>query len=96
MFEFMMTDAEKKLRQEVVDFVRNDVPKELMRTMDKDEIEYPYEYVRALAAKNLLGLRFPKKWGGRGLNWSAKPAPPAFSCRWTSRSPACYRSAAMP
>jgi acyl-CoA dehydrogenase len=72
MFEFMMNDVEKKLRKEVIDFVKNEVPKEMIRQMDADEIEYPYEYVRKLGAANLLGLRFPKEWGGRGLNWSAE------------------------
>jgi hypothetical protein len=72
MFEFMMTVEEKKLRKEVIDFVKNDVPKDLLRRMDKDEVEYPYEYVRRLGELNLLGLRFPKEYGGRGLNWSAE------------------------
>lgn len=72
MFEFMMTEEEKKLRKEVIDFVKNDVPKDLLRTMDKEDIEYPYEYVRRLGELNLLGLRFPKEYGGRGLNWSAE------------------------
>ncbi len=72
MFDFMMTEEQKKLRAEVVDFVRNDVSKEMIRAMDKEEIEYPYEYVRKLGAKNLLGLRFPKEWGGRGLDWSSE------------------------
>ncbi len=72
MFEFMMTEEQKKLRAEVVDFVRNDVSKEMIRAMDKEEIEYPFEYVKSLAAKNLIGLRFPKEWGGRGLDWSSE------------------------
>lgn len=71
MFDFMMTDVEKKLRGEVIDFVKG-VPKELLRKMDREEVKYPHEYVEALAAKNLLGVRFPKEWGGRGLNWSAE------------------------
>lgn len=71
MFDFMMNDAEKKLRGEIIDFVRG-VPKELLRKMDREEVQYPHEYVESLAAKNLLGVRFPEKWGGRGLNWSAE------------------------
>ncbi|MFW9944280.1 MAG: acyl-CoA dehydrogenase family protein, partial [Candidatus Sifarchaeia archaeon] len=33
------------------------------------EKEYPYEFIRDAAKANLLGLRFPKKYGGRGLGW---------------------------
>jgi alkylation response protein AidB-like acyl-CoA dehydrogenase len=42
--------------------------------MDRDEIAYPREYVRALGERNLLGLRFPTKYGGRGLGWTAEIA----------------------
>jgi hypothetical protein len=42
--------------------------------MDKDEITYPREYVKRLGERNLLGLRFPKKWGGRDLPWTAEVA----------------------
>lgn len=71
MFEFMMTEEEKKLRLEIIDFVKS-VPKEMIRGMEKEEIQYPAEYVEELGRRNLLGLRFPKEWGGRGLNWSAE------------------------
>jgi len=71
MFEFMMTEEEKALREEIVKFVRG-VPKELLRKMDREEVKYPHEYVEELGKKNLIGLRFPKEWGGRGLNWSAE------------------------
>lgn len=74
MFDFMLNDEEKKLRQEAVDFIKKEVPNELLKAMDRDEIEYPYDYVRKLGAANLLGLRFPKEWGGRGLGWSAEVA----------------------
>lgn len=72
MFEFMLTEEEKKLRKEIISFINREVPKEMIRKMDADEIEYPFEYVRKLGDANLLGLRFPKEWGGRGLNWSAE------------------------
>jgi alkylation response protein AidB-like acyl-CoA dehydrogenase len=37
--------------------------------MDSKEKEYPYEFIKAAAKENLLGLRFPKEYGGRGLGW---------------------------
>jgi alkylation response protein AidB-like acyl-CoA dehydrogenase len=42
--------------------------------MDRDEIKWPREYVRKLGERNLLGLRFEPKWGGRGLPWTAEVA----------------------
>ena len=42
--------------------------------MDKDEIIYPREFVEKLAKRNLRGIRFPKKWGGRGMSWVADVA----------------------
>jgi len=74
MYDFMLTDVERAVRDEARDFVKNDVPPELIKSMDKDEIKYPREYVKKLGDRNLLGLRFPKKYGGRGLPWTAEVA----------------------
>ncbi len=71
-YDTMMTDQEKAIQQEVRQFVRDEVSPELLRAMDKDEIDYPREYVQKLAQHNLLGLRFDPKWGGRGLSWGAE------------------------
>jgi len=38
--------------------------------MDADRVRYPREYVEGAAQHNLLGLRFPKEFGGRGLGWT--------------------------
>lgn len=69
MFDIHLTDDERKLRDEVRVFVRDKVDPNLIIRMDGNEQEYPYDFVRALAEANLLGLRFPKKYGGRNLNW---------------------------
>jgi len=71
-YDSMMTDQEKAIQSEVREFVRQEVSPDLIRAMDKDEIEYPREYVEKLAERNLLGLRFDSKWGGRGLSWTAE------------------------
>jgi alkylation response protein AidB-like acyl-CoA dehydrogenase len=65
----LMTAEQQKLQHEARKFVREEVSPELIRAMDRDEIQYPRGYVEKLAEKNLLGLRFDPKWGGRGLNW---------------------------
>ncbi len=69
MFDVLLTDEERSLRDEVRAFVRDKVDRELLIAMDSKEKEYPYEFVKAAAKENLLGLRFPKEYGGRGLGW---------------------------
>lgn len=68
----LLTDVERKLQEEVRDFVREQVPHELVVALDRDEIEYPREFVKMLGDNNLLGLRFDPNWGGRGLPWTAE------------------------
>jgi len=68
MIEVLLTESQKKLRQEVREFVKS-VPKQLLLDMDADRVRYPKEYVMGLARKNLLGLRFSPEYGGKGLNW---------------------------
>jgi alkylation response protein AidB-like acyl-CoA dehydrogenase len=74
MFDILLTEEEKKVRDEVRAFVRDDISPELLIKMDAKEIEYPYEFIQKASKKNLLGLRFPKKYGGRGLNWVTEMA----------------------
>jgi len=72
--DVLLTEEEKALKQEVREFVKNQVPSELLKKMDKDEIRYPRDFVKSLAERNLLGLRFPKEYGGRGMGWTAELA----------------------
>jgi len=74
MFEILLTQEERKLKQEVRRFVKEKVPSSLIRAMDADEVRYPKEYIESLASENLLGLRFSKEWGGRGLHWTGEVA----------------------
>jgi alkylation response protein AidB-like acyl-CoA dehydrogenase len=68
MLEVFFTPEQRKLKQEVAEFVKS-VPRQLILDMDADKIKFPYEFVREAGKRNLLGLRFPKKYGGRGLGW---------------------------
>ena len=72
--DVLLTEEEKALKQEVRQFVKNQVPSDLLKKMDKDEIRYPRDFVKSLAERNLLGLRFPKEYGGRGMGWTAELA----------------------
>lgn len=68
MLEAMLTPQQQALRDEARAFVR-DVPRQLILDMDADRISYPRDYVRQAGQRNLLGLRFPPQYGGRGLGW---------------------------
>jgi alkylation response protein AidB-like acyl-CoA dehydrogenase len=74
MYDFMLTPDERALRDQVRKFVRDEVESEFLRRMDKDEIIYPREFVERLAHHNLRGIRFPEKYGGRGMGWVAEIA----------------------
>ena len=74
MYDFMLTNEERDLRDEVRRFVRDEVAPDFLRTLDRDEITYPRQYVENLARHNLVGVRFPKQWGGRGMSWVAEVA----------------------
>ena len=71
-YQQLMNEEERTIQQEVRKFVRDEISHDFIRALDRDEIKYPREYVEALAAHNLLGLRFDPHWGGRGLPWTAE------------------------
>ena len=68
MFDFIMTDEQKKLRDEARAFTKW-VPKEMILAMDDESLQFPHEYLKEAGKINLLGLRIPKELGGRGLGW---------------------------
>ncbi len=68
MFDFAMNEDQIRLRDETRDFTKW-VPKEMILAMDAEEIQFPREYLEECGRRNLLGIRLPKKYGGRGLGW---------------------------
>lgn len=70
MFDFLLTDETRHIREEARDLVKW-VPREMILDMDADHIKFPKEFLQEAARRNLLGCRYPKKWGGRELNWVA-------------------------
>ncbi len=70
MSDFILTKEQLQLRDETRKFVREGVSRQLILDMDAEKISYPREYIQGLATKNLIGLRFPKEYGGRSLDWS--------------------------
>ena len=67
----MLTDTERLLKEEVADFVAS-IPQELLVAMDADEVQYPQEFLQEAGRRNLLGLRFDARWGGRGRPWTTE------------------------
>ncbi len=70
MSDCLLTPVQHSLREEARIFVRQGVTRQLLLDMDAEKIHYPRHYIEKLAANHLLGLRFPAKWGGRGLDWA--------------------------
>lgn len=68
MFDFIMTEEQKILQEEVRDLV-NWVPRQLILDMDAMIAPFPRFFLEEAGKRNLLGLRFPKEYGGRGLKW---------------------------
>jgi hypothetical protein len=70
MSDFTLTPGQRSLRDQVRTFARTEVPRQWLLDMDADKIHYPRAYIHKLAARQLIGLRFPEELGGRGLDWS--------------------------
>lgn len=66
----IITSSQSQLMEETRLFVKNEIPRRLLLDMDAELVRYPHEYINNLARQNLLGIRFPKEYGGRGLDWS--------------------------
>lgn len=68
MFDFLLTKEQLELREEVRDFTRS-IDRQYLLDMDSEKIQYPKEILIEAGKRNLLGLRFPVEYGGRGLGW---------------------------
>ncbi len=68
MFDYLLTEEQITIRDEVRDLVKW-VPRQMVLDMDADTIKFPKEFLREAGRRNLLGCRYPKKWGGREMDW---------------------------
>ena len=68
MFDFLLGPDQLALRDEVRDLVRW-VPRQMILDMDADKVRFPREFLREAGRRGLLGVRYPKQWGGRDLDW---------------------------
>ncbi|HEX7504564.1 MAG TPA: acyl-CoA dehydrogenase family protein [Syntrophales bacterium] len=69
MYDFLLTEGQRRIRDEARDFVKW-VPRQMILDMDTDQIKFPKEFLQEAGRRNLLGCRYPKKWGGRGMDWA--------------------------
>jgi len=70
MFEHLFSEPIKDFRAEVRDLVKW-VPREMIIDMDQDRIQFPKEFLKEAGRRNLMGCRYPKRWGGRDMDWVA-------------------------
>ncbi len=72
MFDHLLSEKERRIRDAVRSFVIEKVSPQLVRDLDADAIRYPKDYVRQLASARLLGLRFDPRYGGGGADWATE------------------------
>jgi alkylation response protein AidB-like acyl-CoA dehydrogenase len=70
MFDHLLSKEARDLREEVRDLVKW-VPRQMILDMDADRIRFPREFLREAGRRNLMGCRYPRRWGGRGMDWAA-------------------------
>ena len=68
MFDYLLNDKQKKMQQEARNFVKS-IPRKMILDMDADAIKFPKEFLQEAGRLNLMGCRYPEKWGGRSLDW---------------------------
>ncbi len=68
MFDFLLNDVQKQLRDEVRAFVKS-IPRKMILDMDAEKIQFPKEFLQEAGRRNLMGCRYPKEWGGRDMDW---------------------------
>ena len=74
MYDFLLDGQARAIRDTVRSFAKNEVDPEYLKRMDRDEVRFPRELYEKYAKHSLLGLRFPREFGGQGMSWVAECA----------------------
>ena len=74
MFDHLLSKQALDFREEIRDLVRW-VPREMILAMDQEQITFPKEFLQEAGRRNLMGCRYPKKWGGREMATELRPVP---------------------
>ncbi len=69
MYDFLMTEAQRTIVEEARELVKW-VPRQMILDMDSDAIKFPKAFLQEAGRRNLLGCRYPVRWGGRGMDWA--------------------------
>ncbi len=67
--DFSLTEEQEMLRTSARDFLQEKCPKTLVKAMEKDERGYPPALWKEMAGLGWLGLVFPEKYEGSGMNF---------------------------
>ena len=68
MHDYLLNEDQKQLKAQAREFVKT-IPRKMILDMDADKIQFPKEFLQEAGRRNLMGCRYPKEWGGRGLDW---------------------------
>jgi butyryl-CoA dehydrogenase len=68
MFDHLLTAEQRRVRDDTREFVKA-TPRQLILDMDAETVRFPKEWLREAGRRNLLGVRHPRQWGGRGMDW---------------------------
>jgi hypothetical protein len=66
-----LSDSARAVQDEMRELAAS-VPRQLLLDMDAGKVTFPREFLLQAGGRNLLGLRFPQAWGGRGLPWTTE------------------------
>jgi alkylation response protein AidB-like acyl-CoA dehydrogenase len=64
-----LSEEEEMLRRSALDFLTEKCPKTLVREMEKDEKGYSIQLWKEIADLGWMGLIFPEKYGGGGMDF---------------------------
>jgi hypothetical protein len=66
-----LSDKALAVREEMRQLAAS-VPRQLLLDLDADRVRFPREFLQEAGRRNLLGLRFEPRHGGRGLPWTTE------------------------
>ena len=72
--QVLWDEQTRELVAETRAFVDQDDWALLLGKMDREEVRFAKDFIRAAAGRRLLGLRFPEQYGGRGVPWTCETA----------------------
>ena len=73
MEDFLLDEGEREIKYKVRKVVK-DVPHDLIRKIEREEVKFPREFIKIITENRIVGLRFPEKYGGRSASWVAEMA----------------------